>query len=47
MVVHFREPEVFKRHMAHLLKSGIDIDGTGANLFEQGPELILVHLHLL
>lgn len=47
MMVHFRESEVFKRHMAHLLKSGIDIDGSGAHLFQQGPELILVHGHLL
>ena len=43
MVIHLGESQVFERHVAHASHGSFNVDRAAAHLFEQRPELLLIH----
>ena len=43
MVIDLREAQIFKRQVAQAVERGVDVHGSGAHLFEQRAQVVLIH----
>ena len=43
MMIDLGEAQVFERQVAHAFDGRVDIHGSGADLFEQAAQMILIH----
>ncbi len=44
MMIDLGEAQVFERQVSHAFHGRVDVHGSGADLFEQAAEMILIHL---
>jgi hypothetical protein len=43
MMIHLGESQILKRQVTHPVHRGVDVDCSGAHLFQQLAEMILIH----
>jgi hypothetical protein len=44
VMVNFGEANVFERHVPHFVKRGFDVGGAAADVFEEVPQIVFVHI---